>query len=450
MFPRNKITGVNGNRIRTVASGTTEGQAVHASRKDPTKVEASLSFGNNIGSMSSMSASIGYGSQYQYYMTGLLPADPQMGDTSALALFYRDAYMFDNVAGSAVDIQSSFPFSTYELRGLEDDELEIFNRALDQLNILEKMPEISNSYLVDGFFCASLVYDQRHKMFTNALVHDALQCTIQPSQFFNFMPEINVQTSGYTLRMLNSSEPHIQDYINTLPHNFRELLHSGSFSLNPATTLYVPRKGLNDRAYLSYLHRILPMYLIEKTMFRGTLIEAARRQRAMTHVTAGDDLWTPTGEELLALVSQFQAAEFDPLGGWVATRNAVSASDLRPGGDFWKWTDTADVLVPYKLRALGISEAFLSGDSSYNAQESAYSIFLETMNSYRLHLTNRIFISTLFPMIAVANGLYKPGAEQFKRGSVSQWLASAANRAGLKIPTIHWHKSLTSESSSPS
>ncbi len=219
-------------------------------------------------------------------------------------------------------------------------------------------------------------------------------------------------------------------------------LRDGSFTLDPVTMLYVARRSTTDRANTSYLHRILPMYLIEKTLFRGTLTEAQRRQRAMTHLMAGDDKWTPTGEELNALVRTFQQAEYDPLGGWVSTRNAVQAIDIRPGGDFWRWYDTADVLVPYKLRAMGISEAFMEGDTSYAAAESAYSSFLETQNAYRQYLTDSIFYSKIFPLVAVVNNLYKDPRKRAQTGHVVDFLFNKGNRSNLKLPQLHWHKKL--------
>jgi hypothetical protein len=375
-------------------------------------------------------------------LTGILPADPQFTDSSSLALFYRDIYLFDNVAGSAVDIQSTFPFSDYELRGLEDKELDIYREALDQLNISRHLPEISKAYLVDGFFCGTLVFDAKAKKFMDTLVHDALQCTVIPAPLFNVQPSIHVRVGSATQQYMHADDPYARRTMASLPREFQQMLRDGDFRLNPVSTLYLGRRSLTDRAYVSFLHRILPMYLIEKTMFRGTLVEAARRQRATTHLTAGDDLWTPTSEELQALVQQFQLAEYDPLGGWVSTRNAVQATDIRPGGDFWKWTDMADILVPYKLRALGISESFLSGDASYASAESAYSTFLETMNAYRNDLTNSIFYSTLFPLIAVANGLYKDAKVKVQGNDVSGFLRNASNRANLKMPQIIWHKSL--------
>lgn len=362
MFTRNKITSVVGSKIQTANAVPAQALAAHKSRG--TQVNASVVTGGGYGAGShGMAMTSNWSTQYQYYMTGLLPAEPGLNDATSLSLFYRDCYLFDNVAGSAVDIQSSFPFSDFDLRGLDVKQLDIFNDALSQLDIQRMLPEISTAYLVDGFFCGSLVFDSRSKKFIDTLIHDALQCAITPSPFFNMQPEIRVSPSSSTMRFLGSDSPFTRAYRDSIPDAFLDMMKQGQFILNPVSTMFIARRSLTDRAYVSFLHRILPMYLIEKTMFRGTLVEAGRRQRAMTHITAGDDIWTPSGEELQAYVQAFQAAEFDPLGGWVSTRNAVSVADVRPGGDFWKWTDMADVLVPYKLRALGISESFLSGDA---------------------------------------------------------------------------------------
>lgn len=449
MFPRNRITSISNGRIKTETRGSPAALSAFASHRNyaenKTQVTANIgSFGNASGSNSSSVNSF-WSSQYQYMMTGLLPADPSYAESSQLALFFRDIYLFDNVAGSAVDIQSTFPFSSYDLRGLDESELDIYKDALDQLNIERMLPIISTAFLTDGYFCGSLIFDPKTKRFIDTLIHDALQCQVIPGPFFNMMPIINVTTGATTERLLNSNSMYARNYMASLPNAFVDMLKQGSYTLNPISTLFVGRKSLTDRAYVSFLHRILPMYLIEKTMFRGTLVEASRRQRAMTHLTAGDDTWTPTGEELQALVAQFQQAEFDPLGGWVSTRSAVNVNDVRPGGEFWKWTDMVDIMVPYKMRALGISEAFLSGDASYASAESAYSTFLESMNSYRNHLTNAVFDSTLFPLVAVANGLYKKGvqdSEKMRREDITNFLMHANNRSKLKLPQMIWHKSL--------
>lgn len=444
MFTKQKILGVSGNNFNFAPPGQGSPLVARApARKPQQQVNASLGgFAGGGGGGASMSTNGFWQSNYQYMMTGLIPGDPHLIDTSTLALFYRDMYLYDNTAGSAVDIQAHFPFSSWELRGLDQKELQPYNDTLERLNIQQMMPLISTAHLVDGFFAGSLVFDPGAKHFMDTLIHDALSCSVMPSPFFNIDPEINVRVGQATQQFMSNTSDYARRYVGQMPPQFVEMLKSGAFILDPVTTMFVPRRSTTDRAYTSFLHRILPMYLIEKTLFRGTLVEAQRRQRAMTHVTAGDDLWTPTGEELNALVREFQTAEFDPLGGWVSTRSAVQATDLRPGGDFWKWTDMADILVAYKLRALGISESFLSGDASYASAESAYSTFLESMNSFRTDMTERVFYSKIFPLVAVTNNLYKDPRNKAKAGRIVEFLFNRTNRNNLKMPQLHWHKEL--------
>src|SRR5271168_2572084 len=444
MFARSRIVGVNGGNIN-FASQETQPIVARANRRidlsSKTQVTAGMA-GYGGGGGASMSVNTFMQSSYQYYMTGILPADPHLIDTSTLALFYRDIYLFDNTAGSAVDIQSTFPFSGWELRGLPEAELEPFNTALERLSLKTMMPFLSTAYLTDGFFCGSLIFDPRSKQFIDTLIHDALSVAAIPSPFYNIDPTINVRVGQAAQQFMHDTSEYARRYLDAMPRDFIEMLKSGAFTLDPVTTMFVPRRSTTDRAYTSYLHRILPMYMIEKTLYRGTLVEAQRRQRAMTHVTAGDDVWTPSPQELNALVAAFQEAEMDPSGGWLATRSTVSSNDIRPGGDFWKWTDMTDIMVPYKLRALGISESFLSGEASYAAAESAYSTFLESMNSYRTGLTERVFYTKLFPLIAVVNGLYKDGANKARTGKIVEFLFNKSNRNNLKMPQLHWHKEL--------
>lgn len=441
MFARSKILGVSNNGRLNVQPSYHNKYATKAAKK----VEGSLMGADLLSNGSAINKSVNafWQSSYQYMMTGFIPASPDLTDSQALALFFRDMYLHDSVAGSAVDIQSSFPFSDWELRGLQANDLKIYNDSLERLTLQELFPLISVAYLTDGFFAGSLVFDYKTKQFMDILIHDALSCEIQPSPFHNIDPKITVHTNGQTRAFIDNSSEYTDAYLRTMPEQFIDLLKSDAFELDPVSTLYVARRMLTDRAYTSYLQRLLPCYLIEKVLFRGTLVEAQRRQRATTHIQAGDDTWTPTDDELHDLTVLFQSTESDPLGAWIATRNNIQLSEFRSAGDMWKWYETSESLTPMKLRSLGISDAFLSGDASYAASESAYSTFVETVASYRNHLTDKVFYKKLFPLIAVVNDLYtsdsvvKPDVN-----NITQFLFNANNRQALRMPKIHWHKQL--------
>ena len=436
MFTKSRILGVNNGQLSVQR---VQSRPISTAKKLQASMMASDMMG---GSAVNKSVNAFWQSNYQYMMTGIIPATPDLTDSQSLALFYRDMYLHDSVAGSAVDIQSTFPFSDWELRGLDATDLKIYNDCLERLGLQELLPQISVAYLVDGFFAGSLVFDPTKKQFMDILIHDALCCEIINSPFHNIDPTITVHTNGMTKFYLDNPSEYAKAYLSTMPPQFLELLKGDAFELDPVSTLYVARRQLTDRAYTSYLQRLLPMYLIEKVLFRGTLVEAQRRQRATTHIQAGDDLWTPTDDELHAITEMFQATEADPLGAWIATRNNIQVSEFRTAGDIWKWYETSESLTPMKLRALGISDAFLSGDASYASSESAYSTFVETVDSYRTHLTNKIFYNKIFPLVAVVNEMYIKGAEVPKNNSIAQFLFNANNKQIMRMPKLHWHKQL--------
>lgn len=381
-------------------------------------------------------------SQYQYYFTGILPAEPYLSDPASLNFFWRDIYLYDSVGGSVVDLMLNLPFSDFDLNGINVERKGVYTDAVQQLNMRDMFQKIGWAHLVDGFFCGTIIYDAYKKRFSDTMIHDALQCSVRTTPFFNKDPNIQVTVSNAISQFLHNNSEYNQRYLNSLPAAFKDLLNTGRFDLVPATTLFVPRGPMTDRPYVSFLHRLLPIYLLEKAMFRGTLTEAQRRQRAMTHITAGDSDWTATGQELSALVEQFMAAELDPIGGWVTTRNAVQATDLRPGGDFWKWTDVMDSLVQYKLRSMGVSEAFLGSDGvTFQAHEASYSMFLEGLNEFREKLTHRVFYQRIFPMVAIINGYFKDPTKT--RGKTFEdYFYNASDRNNLIMPRVHWKKDL--------
>lgn len=411
-------------------------------QRSPSRVTAAASQSG----ASTMNVTNQWTSQYQYYFTGLIPAEPNYTDDSMLKYFYRDIYFHDSVGGSIVDILSSFGYSKFSLRGMSQERTKVYEECLDQLDVQRMLPTITTAYNVDGAFCGSMVFDERVRYFTEILVHDALDYNVKPLGFSNLMPQITVNRSQRVSDYLNSEANYVREHLAALPHTFADTIRKGQYILSPSSTMYIPRKTLTDRPFTSYLHRLLPYYLIERSLFRGTLVEVNRRQRAISHISVGDgDTWIPTTGDLDAYTKAFSDAESDPMGGWIATRDSVTVEDIRQAGEFLKFTDMAEPFVQFKLRALGVSEAFNSQEATYASSDQAYSVFLETTYAQRDLMTNHVFYKSLFPRIALANSFFKASAKRSSIRSVDAFLASATNRAILDMPTLIWHKELEPE-----
>lgn len=373
-------------------------------------------------------------------MTGLVPEQEDH-----LRKFYRDIYYYDAVSGAAVDLFSNFPFSDFSLTGCDEKRLEKYNESLNRINIRSLLPEISTGYLVEGSFVSSLIFNKQTKVFTDLILYPIDDCTVKGSQFYSADPIITVRNSEKLREFMHSSNKQAVAIRNQLPEQLRRVLAGSAFELDPLTTLYLARRTLPGSEPTSWLKRVLPAYLIEKTLYRGTLVEVNRRQRSMLHVQMGDDTHEFTPQEMAETVNQFQLADLDPLGAVIGTRNNVQASEIRQGGDFWKWTDQIDTLTPFKLRALGISEAFLSGDAAYSNVETALSVFMENADAYRSYLTYETFYNKVFPLVAIENDFFKPG-KQVDTSNRSSATYQVNNAANLEIPVVRWHKKLDAKS----
>lgn len=367
---------------------------------------------------------------------------PQQED--ALRQYYRDIYYYDPVCGSAVDMLSTFPFSDYTLTGCDQKTLDKYSESLARLNVRALMPDISTTLLVDGSFVASLLFNTTTKVFVDLIIYPVDDCKVDQVPFYSSDPSITVRNSEEMLAFLQSNDAQAVALKNMLPRNVKTTLMSKAFKLDAPTTLYIARRPLPGTEPTSFLKRVLPIYLLEKTLYRGTLVEAMKRQRSMLHVQMGDDTHEFTPEEMAETVNQFQLADLDPLGAVIGTRNNVQANELRQGGDFWKSTDVIDTLTPYKLRALGISEAFLSGDSNFSNVETALSVYMENADAYRSYLTYETFTNKIFPIVAIYNKFYKQGKQKLIDNK-SQLMYQANNFQDFELPIIRWHKRLAAK-----
>lgn len=304
-------------------------------------------------------------------LTGMTPANE-----TVLHRVFRDIYYNDVIGGSAVDLITLVAFGDFSLGGLSHTHAktsekvrEAFHENMERLSIRTFVPEAAVDYLVLGEHCSSLLYNREHKTFTDVFPHTPEDLTVKMLPFYSQEPLINVKFPEDVRSLFgNVKSPRIQRLMNKLGSQVVEQIKAGSLELDPLSTIYIPRKTFtkSDRG-TSYFRRLLPIYLIEKNLFRGTLVESARRQRGILHLSLGDgDTWIPTVQDMEFMTELFMNADSDPIGAIIATRMGVQVDELRQGGDFWKSTDFADSVLGHKCRALTISEGLLSGEANFN------------------------------------------------------------------------------------
>lgn len=432
------------------ASGTAKPGKVTAYGQ---RASESLSVTANVTPGPTMGGSVGNivtGINFDTILQDILP--PGVDDTKFLPQVqaaYTDIYQYDNVAGAAVDAYAQIPFSSYSLDGLPDKQLEPFKRTCERLNIEELMPSLVVDYMVQGAFIGPMLYNPTDRIFTDIYIVRPEECDFTVLPFFKQDPIIELKIPERLRKFVASKHPRALASIERMGEKLGSKFKKGKFELDPMSTLWVPRQTSGTRLATSAYRRILPIYLVEKSLWRGTLIESSRRQRSVMHLTIGDQEWEPTDGDIDAISGYFQAADADPLGAIVATRNGVNVNEVRNPTDFWAVFNIWSEIVPAKLRALGISESFLSGDATLNNLEVSVTNFMDGVRTLRTNLTNAVFYSRIFPAIALANGFWKKGVEKpvelregGKKINREKVMRAIQDTSGLLMPTLRWTKTL--------
>lgn len=402
----------------------------------------------------------------------------QIQTNQLLNRIYRDIYYHDSVCGSVVDLRSILPFSEFSLTGIRDEKmLMLFSEAVDKMNLQALLPQISVSYDVLGAFIASTSWDEQRSTYNGITPQNIDNISFTPVPIFGADPLMNLRLDEQTMMYLRQNDERMKRYEKFIPDDLKSALNNekGSntgnggiqgFPLSPDHTIFIPRRGLmQDYMGVSLYKRVLPAWLVEKALIRGTLDQVYKRQRAVSHITVGEgDTWVPTPAEMQQISQLFLDADLDPVGAFVVTRSGVSLNDVRRGDDFWKWPDSYDQLSTIKLRALGTSETFLGGEASYSTIEQTLSVFMEQIRNHRYLITNELFYQKMFPSISKANNITA------KRNRVRE-VGSAGNNklyynytgeliveiggvrpsldnynpADYAIPRVQWHKRLLPE-----
>lgn len=413
------------------------------------------------------------------YELGVLEGLIDTNNRKQIIQMCRDMYFLDTVSGAAIDLMSNLPFSDFTLSGVNDRKiLQNYIKNVENLKLRSYFPAMSIDYLTDGAHQASLDWDDSKGMFTSIIPHDgkfieAIQIPVHGAD-----PLLNLQMSDAMQKLMAAAEkdPRARKIVQGLPSIFRNIGggkkgggKAKEILLEQASTIYISRRTFSwNSVGVSYLYRVLPIWIMEKALMRGTTESVYQRQRAILHITAGDGMeHDPSNEELNAYANLLKSANMDPIGAIIATRQDVNINEIVRGDDFWKWTDINDQFSQAKLKGLGLSDAFLSGDANFSTLEANLSVFIEQLRAFRDMTTREFFYEKLFPSIAVANG-YKKSARDIKvtsenqyddpriavrkrRGGGEEFIAMAANAPDISqisditeyhIPTVDWHKQL--------
>jgi hypothetical protein len=366
-----------------------------------------------------------------------LPADPQTQNK-----LWRQIITMDPIAGPATEYWKEMAFGEKViLSGIDDEKVEQFYYdAIEACSIEGNMADLLGNYLQYGSFVFHMTMDESKGYWDEVIVDDLDFLSITVSPIPSQPPIIDLQPTQEDIAWATNPDPRFKEQRRELDPVLVKLLAMGQpIPLAPENTMFLPRKAYaEDRYGTSYLTRILPFWIYEKALMDASVQGARRKAGPLYLVTAWENA---APSELNLLDEMFAAAEEDPVGGRVVTRDGVNVNPIGGGGgDIWKWSDELDILSNMKMRALGISETFLNGEATYNSMETVLSVFLQKLKSVRSLFTRKIIQEKILKQLAQNHGFYKRPKKQLRHGY--RIARSDKADADLQLPGIEWDEPL--------
>ena len=417
-------------------------------------------------------------------LSGIISRNDPRKHSELRCNIYRDIFYHDATSGSTIELLSTLPFSDFSLTGLKDEKMtNKFVESIEAMNCSTLLPNISIDYYCLGGAVLSTRWNESEKSYSGVVPHRLDYCTFKQVPVFGIDPHITVRLPDTIMEGLKDKDI-VDKYRDYIPLDLLEQFigdkraSASEIELKPENTIFIPRRAfLKDFSGISLLQRVLPAWLYEKALIRGTIDQVYKRQRATGHITVEhSEDFSPTQDQLNAIAQMFMNADLDPLGAVVVTRSGVNYNEVRRGDDFWRWDQNYDAIEKIKLRALGISESFVTGEASYSTMEQTLSVFMEGIRDYRNRITREMFYEKVFPHIAHANGYTrkrygsrakevssygKTGVFYNEKNELYATIGSdypiyremAANNSGFNpsdyvIPQVVWHKRLMPEADS--
>jgi hypothetical protein len=369
-----------------------------------------------------------------------MPADPQTQHK-----IFRNLIMFDPIAGPATEYYRDLAFSSNViLSGIEDGEIiQFYQDAIEASGIIPIMPVLLSDYLTFGKFVFHMIMDTKMGYWTETIPHDLDYVSIKVSPIPSLDPIIDIQPTQDMREWAISSDERIVAQRRGIDPILVSLMAAGRpIPLAPENTMFLPRRVFSTDYYgTSYLTRIMPFKIYEKALLDASIAGARRRAGPLWHIKVWPDA---TDVEMSEVLDLFFAAEEDPIGGKVVTREGVEVVPVGGGGaDFWKLSDEWAFLSEAKMHALGVSTTFLSGEANYNSMDMVLSAFLEKIRAVRAYFTRKIMLEKMFLQLAQMHGFVKRSeADLAHRIRTSRKISKRSNPE-YQLPTIEWDKPLS-------
>jgi len=359
----------------------------------------------------------------------------------------RFFYLYDPIVGGVIDLHAELPHSGAQLFGTEDESvLNTYLDAVDAVDLFNRLPDITREYLKMGEAFPYFRWDDTKGYFNTMVLQNADFIEIEQSMLAE-EPDAYYLVADPQLRaILENNDPMYRDVKRKLPMEFvRAIVYGEKLPLPfDEDDLFIGLRKLSSPSEVrgtGIIDRLFRHLIYEDKLLDAQIAIADNFIYPLRMIKLGNDDWIPNAEQLDAFQEILAQKQFDP-NFYLITHNAVTyesnslAADVMTLGGEWERIDKI------KMLGLGISQTFMTGESTYASAHVGFQTALARYKSIRNLMETQI-IRPFFRRIAVKNGFIKRSKRELNgQYRVSKKLEDLTDR-DLIIPELDWDKKLT-------
>ncbi len=353
---------------------------------------------------------------------------------------FRMMYNRGQIEGQAVEMIADLCWSDFDIAGIKDPVIvDTYTASKEATRIDQMLPYVTTEYLVTGKVVLQYLMNSQLGIWADVILHNSDYLNVMDIPRAGFMPMIDMIPSPTTQAWAASKDERaIASHEGLSPEFLAQMASGEPVPLDPEITAYLPRRSFwDDVQGTSFYVRNITLWALEKSLINATLIGHRRRAGPITQIAVGSEQREPTGEQIDALVAAHVAADEDNVSSTIGTRYDVQFNQVRGSlAEMWKWEDSAQFLLESKLRAFGISEQMIMGETNIDTS-IAPTIFMERLKAHRKYVTETVLMQKFFRGLATVHNFRRRS-----KAELDHKIIINDDDHELQLPTIVWQKSL--------
>lgn len=350
----------------------------------------------------------------------------------------------DELIATVLELHADLPYSKFEV--MIDDPLikRHIEDCIDRTNFFSTLPILDLEYLKIGEVFIHTPWNNKLGMWDSIVVHNPDFVEVKYSPFADQENHIELLPSDELKSIIYSTKPDEQHLKKKIPENIiKRVLGGRNIVLDPDEVTHIARRSNPyDVRGTSIIERAYRLLMYEDKLREAQITIADNFIYPLKLFKLGDPQkgWIPKESHQKALAQMLQQAQMDPHFSLIY-HYGLQVEYITVADKVMRLDKEWDEINKKKMIALGISQQFLSGESTYASANVGLQTQLARYKAKRDLFEERFIKDKFFRGLAEKNQWYARDKKEIV-GNYRVKRSDEELQERLMIPKIVWHKKL--------